>query len=61
MADFADRVTEGRFGPDGALYLLSHKDAPRGKILRLPPGASDLAAATTVVAREQTASSRTSA
>jgi prolyl oligopeptidase len=33
---FEDRVTQARFGPDGALYLLSLLDAPRGQILRLP-------------------------
>ena len=50
VAGFADRAIEGRFGPDGALYLRSYKNAPRGKILRLPPGSADLAAAATAVA-----------
>ena len=40
-ADTGDRVVHAAFGP-GALYLLSRRDAPNGKILRLPmrPGAT---------------------
>ena len=38
LAVYADRIREARFGLDGALYLLSLKDAERGKILRLGPG-----------------------
>jgi prolyl oligopeptidase len=34
-ADVGDRVVYAAFGP-GALYLLSRRDAPRGKVLRLP-------------------------
>ncbi|MCI0404615.1 MAG: S9 family peptidase, partial [candidate division Zixibacteria bacterium] len=33
---FEDRITKAALGPDGALYMLSLKDSPRGKILRLP-------------------------
>ncbi|HEY6003341.1 MAG TPA: prolyl oligopeptidase family serine peptidase [Anaeromyxobacter sp.] len=36
VAELADRIVAAQFGEDGALYLLSRKDAPRGKILRLP-------------------------
>ena len=36
LTQFADGVKRVQFGRDGALYLLSRKDAPRGKILRLP-------------------------
>jgi prolyl oligopeptidase len=50
IADFADQAIEGRFGPDGALYLLSHKNAARGRIVRLAPGATALSASTTVIA-----------
>jgi prolyl oligopeptidase len=39
VAELADRVVSARFGADGALYLLSRKDAPRGKVLRLALGA----------------------
>ncbi|MCI0329665.1 MAG: prolyl oligopeptidase family serine peptidase [candidate division Zixibacteria bacterium] len=33
---FADWITRASLGPDGALSMLSLKDSPRGKILRLP-------------------------
>ncbi len=36
LTRFEDGVKAGRFGKDNALYLLSLKDAPRGKLLRLP-------------------------
>jgi prolyl oligopeptidase len=49
VAAFADKVFDADFGPDGALYLLSRRDAPRGKILRLAPGKTVLAEATQVV------------
>ncbi len=35
VSTFEDKAVDGRFGPDGALYLLSRSGAPRGKILRL--------------------------
>ena len=35
FAGHADEVKEARFGPDGNLYLLSRKGAPRGRILRV--------------------------
>jgi prolyl oligopeptidase len=31
----SDQISEAAFGPDDTLYLLSHKDAPMGKILSL--------------------------
>ena len=43
LADFADQVIMGEFGPDGSLYLLSRADAPRGKILRVALPALDRA------------------
>lgn len=49
LAADADRVMRGRFAFDGTLYLLSYKNAPRGRILRLPAGSTDLAAAATLV------------
>lgn len=49
VSDFADSTRRAKFGPDGALYLLSYKGAPNGKILRLAPGASDLSGAQVVV------------
>ncbi|HEY2955499.1 MAG TPA: prolyl oligopeptidase family serine peptidase [Candidatus Eisenbacteria bacterium] len=48
ISDFADRVVGARFGP-AALYLLSRKDAPNGKVLKLPLGETDLARATVLV------------
>jgi prolyl oligopeptidase len=46
LTHFEDGIVSAKFGPgergsDGALYLLSRKDAPRGQILRLPLVQSD--------------------
>ncbi len=49
VAKFEDRLVQAAFGPDGNLYVVSHKDAPRGKILRLAADNTDLSKATTVV------------
>lgn len=49
LATEADDAARARFGPDGSLYLVSHKGAPRGRLLRLAPGATDLASASTVL------------
>ncbi len=49
IAAFGDEVAQAVFGDDEALYLLSRKDAPRGKILRLPLPAPKLASARVVV------------
>lgn len=49
VADFADQVVKARFGRDGALWLLSRKDAPRGRLLRLLLDAPELANAKVVV------------
>ena len=49
VTQFTDHITHGTFGLDGALYLLSQDGAPRGKLLRLSPGATKLAAAKLVV------------
>ncbi|WP_437590943.1 prolyl oligopeptidase family serine peptidase [Sorangium sp. So ce1000] len=49
FADLPDKVIRVVFGSDDRLYLLSRKDAPRGKVLRLSPGKLDLAAAELVV------------
>ena len=38
LTRFEDGVKHGNFGRDNALYLLTLKDAPRGKVLRLPLG-----------------------
>ncbi|MBZ5579177.1 MAG: prolyl oligopeptidase family serine peptidase [Acidobacteriia bacterium] len=49
IAGFADRITHGEFGTDGALYLLSLQNAPMGKLVRIPLTAPQLSAAQTVV------------
>ena len=49
IATLEDDAAHGRFGPDGSLYLISHRDAPRGRILRLPPGETVLAKAVEAV------------
>ena len=49
LTHFEDGVKVIKFGKDAALYLLSKKDAPRGKLLRLPLDDLDLANAKVVV------------
>jgi prolyl oligopeptidase len=46
---FADKVVAMTAGADGALYLVSRKNAPRGKLLRLAPGVTDLTQAAVIV------------
>jgi prolyl oligopeptidase len=46
---YEDQISSIKFGPDNSLYLMSHLNAPRGQILRLPVGQFDLAAASVVV------------
>jgi prolyl oligopeptidase len=36
VTHFSDQITRAEFGEDEALYLLSHQEAPRGRILRVP-------------------------
>jgi prolyl oligopeptidase len=50
VTKFSDKVTSVTAGTDGALYLVSRKNAPRGKLLKLQPGASDLSLAELLVA-----------
>ena len=49
ISTFADRVVAVTSGPDHALYLISRKDAPHGRLLRLAPGVTDLARAKLIV------------
>jgi prolyl oligopeptidase len=49
VAEYADKVKHARLGRDGNLYLLSFKDAPRGKVLALPLEQPALASAKTLV------------
>ncbi|HVU63424.1 MAG TPA: prolyl oligopeptidase family serine peptidase [Phycisphaerales bacterium] len=45
LSKWSDRIVEAKFGHDNALYLVSRKDAPMGKILRLPLDAKTVALA----------------
>jgi prolyl oligopeptidase len=45
LTHFEDGIVSVKFGSDQVLYMLSRKDAPRGKILRLPLTQIDLAQA----------------
>jgi len=49
LSTIADQVSKAQFGPNKDLYLVSKKDAPRGKILRMPLAAERLDAAETVI------------
>jgi prolyl oligopeptidase len=49
LTSYEDEVVHGAFGPDGSLYLLSRRGAPRGKLLRLGPGDASLAQAKAVL------------
>jgi prolyl oligopeptidase len=49
LTQFSDQVKRARIGRDNALYLLSRKDAPHGKILRMPLDKPELASAATIV------------
>lgn len=53
VADYADRIVEARFGRDHAIWLLSLKDAPMGKLLRLPLNALDLKHAQVVIPEQK--------
>lgn len=46
---FKDKIVAAAAGADGALYLVSRHGAPRGKLLRLAPGVTDLSRAVTLV------------
>jgi len=49
VTHFEDRVVAATIGPDNCLYLVSRKDAPRGKLLKLEPGDLELAHAKLIV------------
>ena len=49
LAKYEDGIKWARYGHQGELYLRSEKGAPRGKLLRLPPGSVDSADAKVVV------------
>lgn len=49
VARDSDGVIQAQFGRDGALWLLSKKDAPRRKVLRLPLDLPDVGAAKVIL------------
>ena len=49
ISSFADKITRATLAPDNSLFMLSIKDAPFGKILRLPAGTTDLSKAVQIV------------
>ncbi len=52
LAGYTDEVITGAWGRDDALYLLSRKGAPRGRILRIAPGNSPTLADAKVVVQQ---------
>jgi len=50
---FEDKVVAATAGADGALYLVSRLNAPRGKLLKLDPGVVDLKQAAVLVAESE--------
>ncbi len=49
FAAFTDAAVQAVFGPNGALYVVSRKDAPKGKVLRLSAAEPNLGKATVVI------------
>jgi prolyl oligopeptidase len=49
VSRFADKAVKGFFGPDDSLFLLSRNEAPRGQVLKLAAGQTDLSKATTLI------------
>lgn len=51
ITHFEDQVVAAAVGPDGEMYLVSHKNAPHGKLLKLAPADYDLSHAKQIVAQ----------
>jgi prolyl oligopeptidase len=51
----SDEIADAQFGAEGNLYLLSHLNAPRGKILKIPLAQPRVSEAQTVVAESRVA------
>jgi len=49
LTDWKDQIVYVGFGPTNDLWLVSRKDAPRGKVLRLPSTTTNLAQAKLVI------------
>jgi prolyl oligopeptidase len=54
IAGMAEQVEQVKFGPHDELFLLSHADAPMGKILRMPAARPRIAEARTAVDESKT-------
>src|SRR5262249_38277628 len=52
---YTDQVRSARFGKDAALYLVCTKDAPRGKVLRLPLANPEFSRASQLVPQSEAA------
>jgi prolyl oligopeptidase len=52
FSTYQDKLVGSRFGLDGNLYLLSHQDAPHGKILAMPLATPTLDKAKVVIAHD---------
>ena len=55
VARISDQVSVIRFGADGTLYMLSHLNAPRGKILTTPADHPNVEAAQTAIRESRVA------
>ena len=51
----SDEIADAEFGADGSLYLLSHLNAPKGKILKMPLAQPRVSDAQTVVPESRVA------
>jgi len=49
LAAQEDEIVQAVFSPDGSLFMVSRQGAPRGKLLRLLPGARDLGQSEVIV------------
>ncbi|MBX3390510.1 MAG: S9 family peptidase [Phycisphaeraceae bacterium] len=55
FAKYEDRIVQATFGPDDALYLISRKDAPRGKLMRMSVAAPQIEKAALIVPEQKEA------
>jgi prolyl oligopeptidase len=55
ITQYSDDVDKVQFGPEGSLFLYSHKDSPRGRILRIPVKKPSLTEAVVVVPESEVA------
>jgi prolyl oligopeptidase len=53
ITHFEDKVVAATAAEDGALYLVSRNNAPRGKLLKLAPGVTDLKQAAVLVGESE--------